>query len=77
MAFTNPLHGLLFSPCIEPDVAGAVVTEKSYALLESGRFNQVPSIIGHNSLEAMVASYCNKLFVVNIISLLTKKMSFF
>lgn len=58
MAFTNPLTGLLSSPSIEPEHKGAVITGKSYRLLENGEFHKVPSIIGFNSLELSFDAQC-------------------
>lgn len=59
MAATNPLSGLLFSPSIEPEHEGAVITGESYKLLENGDFQRVPSIVGFNSLEFGGDAECN------------------
>lgn len=47
----DPLGGMPIGPVIEPENDGAVITGKSYDLLNSGRFNAVPIMIGHTSLE--------------------------
>lgn len=39
-------------PVMEPEHEGAIITEKSHKLLQSGQFNKVPVIIGLNSNEA-------------------------
>lgn len=54
MGLTNPFNGLLFSPSIEPDLPGAVITKKSYSQLEEGAFVRVPTLIGFNSLEGLM-----------------------
>lgn len=54
MAATNPFYGLLVSPSIEPDLPGAVVTNKSYSQLEEGYFNRVPTLVGFNSMEGLL-----------------------
>ncbi|KAJ8955015.1 hypothetical protein NQ318_000447 [Aromia moschata] len=50
----NPRDGLVFTPVIEPDHDGAIVTKKSHQLLSDGEFNAVPVIIGYTSLEALL-----------------------
>ncbi|KAJ8983203.1 hypothetical protein NQ317_016424 [Molorchus minor] len=52
---SNPRDGLVFTPVIEPEHEGAILTENSHQLLERGEFNRVPLIIGYNSLEALLS----------------------
>lgn len=49
---SNPTGGLPLGPVTELVDSGAVITGRSYDLLQNGHFNQVPLIIGHTSLEA-------------------------
>ncbi|CAH0559102.1 unnamed protein product [Brassicogethes aeneus] len=51
----NALGGLPIGPVIEPSLEGAFLTGKSQDMLSKGEFNRVPTIIGHNSLEALAA----------------------
>ncbi|KAK9687531.1 Carboxylesterase family [Popillia japonica] len=51
----DPLNGLIFAPVIEPLHDDAVITGASYEKLRLGNFNQVPQIIGYNSVEAVAA----------------------
>lgn len=46
------MAGLPLGPVIEHKHANAVITGKSYDLLKSGHFNNVPIFMGHTSLEA-------------------------
>ncbi|KAJ8958822.1 hypothetical protein NQ318_019583, partial [Aromia moschata] len=48
--------GFPFNPVIESNHKDAFISENTYTLLESGRFNRVPVLIGVNSLEAIFFS---------------------
>ncbi|KAI4457134.1 carboxylesterase [Holotrichia oblita] len=45
--------GLTAAPVIEPDHPNAVITKFPYYRLKSGEFNQVPMMIGYNSMEVI------------------------
>ncbi|XP_050498030.1 juvenile hormone esterase-like isoform X1 [Diabrotica virgifera virgifera] len=47
----DPKNGLMFAPTIEPYHEGAVLTERSYESLATGRFNKVPVLMGFVSQE--------------------------
>ncbi|XP_030752616.1 venom carboxylesterase-6-like [Sitophilus oryzae] len=51
-ALGDILAGLPFGPVEEPDSSEAVVTDRSYEILESGDYNSVSTLIGFNSNEA-------------------------
>lgn len=65
MLATNPLDGLVFAPVIEPTHDDAFLTEKSHELLSTGEFNQVPSIIGFNSLEGYLPTSGDEYILFN------------
>nr|CAI5868612.1 unnamed protein product [Callosobruchus analis] len=46
-----PLRGLPLSPVMEHNHSGAIIVNRSYELLEKGKFHRVPILIGHISLE--------------------------
>lgn len=46
------MHGLIFSPTIEPVHDGAVLPGKSYELLQNRNYNKVAYLMGFNSKEA-------------------------
>ncbi|XP_030754488.1 esterase E4-like [Sitophilus oryzae] len=50
-ALTN---GLPFTPVVEPDHDGAVLTNYTFSLLEKGKFNKVPVMTGVTSLEMLI-----------------------
>lgn len=50
----DSLNGIPFSPSYEPEHEGAVVTRRSYHLLQQGRFNRVPFMTGLNSQESVM-----------------------
>ncbi|XP_030765057.1 neuroligin-4, X-linked-like [Sitophilus oryzae] len=50
-AIGNILAGLPFGPVQEPDSSDAVITGRSYEILESGDYNSVSTLIGFNSNE--------------------------
>lgn len=49
--YNKILDGYYFTPTIEPEHDGAVLTEKMFGLLESGKFNKVPIMMGFTTLE--------------------------
>ncbi|CAH0559101.1 unnamed protein product [Brassicogethes aeneus] len=51
----NALDGLPMGPVIEPLMEEAFMTGRSQDMLSKGEFAKVPTIIGHNSLEALSA----------------------
>ncbi|KAF7284768.1 hypothetical protein GWI33_021636 [Rhynchophorus ferrugineus] len=52
MQYSNDL-GVLFTTILEVESEDSFLTEPMYEVLESGNFNQVPIIIGHNSEESL------------------------
>lgn len=67
MFLTNGFRGLPFAPSLEPDIEGAVFVNKSLEALSEGNYNQVPTLLGFNSQEALSAGDvpCNNLLTLS------------
>lgn len=49
---SSPLHGLPIAPVMEPPHSDAIYTGSYHTLIEEGKFEDVPIMMGYTSLEA-------------------------
>lgn len=76
--YDSLMQGFEFTPVIEPNHPGAFITEQMYGVVEEGRMNRVPLLIGVASEEMLGRAQCKygKLQIIKVSVLKNKFLLF-